>query len=627
VADVDQAYIRRAVEGADLAALRIAVYQASGDAEIAKLGPVAQLGPDERARLIDRCVELIDLDLDSWSLRTPSDDEIASMLELVLGVPTPESELELRKGVLSFDDFPFFADWPDGVDAAPEGFHVAVIGGGFNGMATAVQLEQLGIPYTVYERRDELGGTWSINRYPDIRVDTLSSSYEFSFEKDFQWSEYFARGPEVRAYLDHIATKFGVMDNVRLGHDLVEARFDDDTHLWRVTFRLADGSTVSREVNAVVSAAGLFANPLLPDFPGIDAFGGLVIHPTRWPDGLDLSDKRVAVIGNGSTGVQLLGRVAEMSQHVDVFQRTPQWISPRDKYGQPVEPEVRWLIGAVPAYWNWCRITSIMHLFDFHKDYLIRDADYEATGGRITQKSDFVRNMLTEYIRTETGGREDLIEKLVPDYAPMVRRPIVDNGWYRALTRDNVELVTDDIVRFTDTGIETADGVHHDVDVVVSATGFDIVKYLWPAEYFGRGGANLHERWDEESPMAYVGMMVPDFPNLFVLYGPNSQPVSGGVALPAWYQAWAGFVARCLTTMIERGATTVEVTREAFEDYNERLVAESQNLIMVTDEAIARRNYYVNARGRMQVNAPWETSDYFRMTSYPDAVPGAIVYE
>nr|WP_249420620.1 NAD(P)/FAD-dependent oxidoreductase [Rhabdothermincola salaria] len=548
------------------------------------------------------------------------------MLDLVLGVPTPEGDFELRKGVLSFDEFPFFADWPSGVGAVPDGFHVAVVGGGFNGIATAVQLEQLGIPYTVYERRGELGGTWSINRYPDIRVDTLSSSYEFSFEKDFAWSEYFARGPEVKRYLEHIAEKFDVLPNVRFGHDLVEARFDDDAEVWHVTFRLDDGSTVSHQANAVVSAAGLFANPMVPEFPGVDAFGGTVIHPTAWPDDIDLSDKRVAVIGNGSTGVQLLGRVAEMSAHVEVFQRTPQWISPRDKYGDPVEPEVRWLIDEMPGYWNWCRITSIMHLFDFHKDFLIRDPEFEATGGRITQKSEFVRNMLTEYIRSETGGRQDLIDALVPDYAPMVRRPIVDNGWYRALTRDNVELVTDGIARFTDSGIETEDGVVHEVDVVICATGYDIVKYLWPAEYYGRQGANLHERWDEESPMAYVGMMVPDFPNLFVLYGPNSQPVSGGVALPAWYQMWAGFVARCLTTMIERGTSTVEVTHEAFKAYNERLVEESQNLIMVTDEAIARRNYYVNGQGRMQVNAPWETSDYYRMVSYPDWDPDAIRY-
>ena len=620
----DRDFIRRAVEFSDLAALRAAVFQASGDEEVAALGPVAQLDDADRQRLVDRCVELIATDLGSWALRTPSDDEINQILDLVLGVPTNEGDFLLRKGVLSFDDFPFFAEWGDAADegALPDDFHVAIIGGGFNGMATAVQLEQLGVPYTVYERRHEIGGTWSINRYPDIRVDTLSSSYEFSFEKNYEWTEYFARGPEVKAYLHHIADSFGVTPNIRLGHDLKEARFDEETATWKVTFDV-DGETVSRTVNVVVSAAGLFANPNLPDFPGIESFKGQVIHPTQWPEGLDLSDKRVAVIGNGSTGVQMLGRIAEMSQHVDVFQRTPQWISPRAKYGDPVEPEMRWLIAAMPGYWNWCRITSIMHLFNFHLDYLVRDPEFEAAGGKVSATSERVRNMLLEYIETETGGREDLIEKLIPDYAPMVRRPIVDNGWYRALTRDNVELVTEEIDTFTPTGIRTVDGVDHDLDVVVSATGFDIVKYLWPAEYFGRGGANLHERWDAESPMAYVGMLVPDFPNLFILYGPNSQPVSGGVALPAWYQMWAGYVARCIIAMTEQGARTVEVTREAFESYNERLVEESQSLIVVTEEASAKRNYYVN-QGRMQVSAPWETSEYFLMTSDPGYEPGAV---
>ena len=302
--NIDTDFIRRAVDYSDLAALRIAIFQATGDEELARLGPVATLGDDDKGRLKARCVELIDADLASWSLRTPTDEEISSLLDMVLGKPTSPGDFELRKMVLSFEDFPGFADWPTPELKAPEGFHVAIIGGGFNGIATGVQLEQLGIGYTVYERRDELGGTWSINRYPDIRVDTLSASYEFSFEKDYPWTEYFARGPEVKGYLTHIAKKFGVMDHVKFGHDLVEARFNDDTKLWHVTFRLTDGSTVSRDVNAIVSAAGLFANPSFPDFPGIENFGGLVIHPTQWPENIDLSDKNVAVIGNGSTGVQ-----------------------------------------------------------------------------------------------------------------------------------------------------------------------------------------------------------------------------------------------------------------------------------------------------------------------------------
>ena len=498
---------------------------------------------------------------------------------------------------------------------------ILIIGAGPGGIISAYQFREAG--YTdvkVLERDGDVGGTWQRSRYPGLSCDVMIHAYSFSFNLNPSWPRSYASQPEILEYLRDSVDALDLWPMIHLNTGVSSATWNDDTAEWDVT--TSTGETLVADI--VISAQGMFGEIKWPDIAGRDSFSRELIHTGEWPHDLDITGKRVAVIGNGSTGVQLLGRVTEMSKHVTMFQRTPQWISPRDKYGKHVEPESRWLINTMPGYWNWCRITSIMHLFDFDKDFLIRDEEYEKTGGQITAKSDFVRNMLLDYIKSETGGRQDLIDKLIPDYAPMVRRPIVDNGWYRALTRDNVELVTEDIVRFTDTGMETADGVHHDLDVVISATGYDIVKYLWPAEYFGRNGVNLHEKWEEESPMAYVGMMVPGFPNLFTLYGPNSQPVSGGVALPAWYQMWAGFVARCLIGIIEQGKQTVEVTDEAFRDYNEKLVEESQKLIMVTEEASAKKNYYVQ-NGRMQVNAPWETCDYYRMTSYPD--PEAIIYQ
>ena len=384
--DVDHAYIRRAVECSDLAALRIAVYQASGDPEVGELGPVARLDEADRERLVERCTELIERDLDSWSLRVPDDDEIRSMLEMVIGEPTPESEFELRKGVLSFDDFPFFADWPDGVDTAPEGFHVAIIGGGFNGIATAVQLEQLGIPYTVLRaarRARRHVEHQPLPRHPGRHAELL---LRVQLREGLRLDGVLRPRPRgaglPRPHRRHVRRRCRTCASATTSSRPASTTTPASG---RSPSAWPTAPPCRRPVNVVVSAAGLFANPLLPDFPGIDAFGGTVIHPTRWPDDIDLSDKRVAVIGNGSTGVQLLGRVAEMSQHVDVFQRTPQWISPRAKYGEPVEPEMRWLIDTMPGYWNWCRITSIMHLFDFHKDYLIRDPEFEATGGRVTR--------------------------------------------------------------------------------------------------------------------------------------------------------------------------------------------------------------------------------------------------
>jgi 4-hydroxyacetophenone monooxygenase len=615
---VDAAFIRRAVEASDLAALRAALYQASGDPELAELGPVASLGPEERARLVSKAVQLLETELDTYTLRIPSDEELRGLMHLVLGVPTRDEHFEVRRGMLAFEDFPFLYDPPHGTRELPKGFEVAIIGAGLSGIAMAVQLERLGIPYVVYERRSEIGGTWSINKYPDIRVDTLSITYEYTFEGQYPWTEYFARGEEVRGYIELMARKYGVFEHVRFGHALEAASFDEQRRTWRLTLLRSDGVRDEREVSAIVSAAGLFSTPKIPDLPGADEFAGTILYPTEWTSEHDLSGKRVAVIGNGSTGVQLLAPVAEEALQVHAFQRTAQWISPRAHYGQAIEPEVRWLLDNMPGYWNWCRYTSLIGLFTWHEDFLVPDPEWERRGGHITKKSEELRDFLIGYIREQVGERPDLIEKLLPDYAPMVRRPVVDNGWYKALTRDNVELVTDGIARLTPTGIETVDGKHREVDHIVFATGYDVVKYLWPAEYHGEGGTKLHELWAEDSPRAYLGMMVPRFPNLFILYGPNSQPVSGGISLPSWFQIWAAYIVQCLLTMIEGGYSSVAVTEAAFEEFNARLDAEASGMAFSTDKNSVERNYYLNASGRLQVNTPFETADLYAMQKAPN---------
>ena len=614
---VDAAYIRRAVEAADLAALRAALYQNTGDAELEKLGPVVDLSPEDQARLQDRCVQLIETGLESWKPRVPSDDEIRHIMDLVLGVPTIEEHFEIRKKMLAFEKFPFLQDPYEGMPQLPEGFSVAIIGAGPAGVAMSVQCDRLGIPYTLYERRDEIGGTWSINRYPDIRVDTLSITYEYTFEDQYPWSEYFARGAEVRSYIEQMAKRYGVVEHLRLQHDLQEARFDPEAGAWNLRFETPEGS-LETSASVVVSAAGLFSNPKFPDIPGLGDFRGPVVHPTRWPDDLDLAGKRVAVVGNGSTGVQLLAPVAEEAAQVHVFQRTAQWVSPRPNYRRKIEPEVRWLLDNVPGYWNWARYTSMINLFTWHEDFLTPDPEWEAKGGHLTEKTEELKQFLIGYIHEQIGDRPDLFEKLLPDHAPMVRRPVVDNEWYKALTRDNVELVTGEVTKVTPTGLETADGEHREVDVIVFATGYDVLKYVWPAQYQGVGGVNLNEFWEQDSPRAYHGMMVPGFPNFFMLYGPNSQPVSGGISLPSWFQIWASYIAQCMLSMLERGGKSVVVTEKAFWDFNHKLDDEASGMSFTHDKNSVERNYYVNDKGRLQVNTPFETADLWTMQKAPE---------
>jgi len=612
---VDPAFIRRAVELADLNAVRVALYQQTGDPELAALPVAARLDEAQRAMLINKAAAWLERHASPTPLPEPDPATLRRLMTMATGREMSDLEFEARRDLPGFRAFPFAVQWPGRRPPIPEGFKVAIIGSGFSGIAAAVQCELLGLPYVVIERQPEPGGTWTINRYPDIRVDTPSITYEFSFERGYRWSEHFGRGEEVRSYLAHVSRKYGVYDNTRFGTELKRATFDETRDRWTLEVETAEG-VETMEATIVITACGVFANPRIPQFEGGDSFAGRIVHPSRWPSDLDLAGKRVAVIGNGSTGVQILGAIAREAEQVHVFQRTPQWISPREKYGQPLEPELAWLVANFPGYQNWWRYMATAALFDIH-DLQLPDAEWQAKGGKVNPANDQLRATLTKYIETETGGRKDLIDRLVPDYAPFSRRPVVDNGWYRALTRDNVELVCDGIARLTPDGIVTDDGVHRPVDVIVTATGFDVVKYLWPARYCGREGRDLHDVWDAgDGPRAYIGMMMPGFPNMFMVYGPNSQPLSGGTGLPAWYVVWSAYAARIIMRMLEEGRSRVEVKQEAFERYNRALDEEASRLLQLTKEGGVEKNYYVNnAHGRLQVNAPWLSPDFHRMCS------------
>lgn len=538
-------------------------------------------------------------------------------MDLAVGGTMTDDEFAARRDLAAFRPFPFFLDPPAENPAIPDGFRVAIVGSGFAGIAAAIQCELLGLPYVVLERRSEPGGVWTINRYPDVRVDTASITYEYSFEKLYPWSEHFGRGEQVRAYLDHVSRKYGVRANTRFDTDLRRATFDEAAGLWRLELQTSHG--VERmDANFVISAAGTFANPKSRisrqgefrrnDRPPVAMAG------RPGPDRQACGDHRQRLHRRADAGRRRPRRGAGpcLSAHAAMDQPARQ-IRPADGAGAAL---------AVRQF------PGLLELVALHGDRLavrhpclpIPDPAWQAGGGKVNPANDQLRETLTRYIHAETGGRQDLIDRLIPDYAPFSRRPVVDNGWYRALTRDNVELVCGEIERLTPAGIVSADGTERAVDVIISATGFDIVKYLWPARYTGRGGKDLHETWESgDGPRAYLGMMAPDFPNLFMLYGPNSQPLSGGTGLPQWFAVWASYAAQCILRALADGKRAVSVKPEAFARYNEALDAEAAPLLQLTPEGGVEKNYYVNQQhNRLQMNAPWLSHDFHRMCTVVD---------
>ncbi|MEV0904380.1 flavin-containing monooxygenase [Streptomyces hokutonensis] len=618
----DRAFIDRALDDADLNALRLALYQATGDDSLLELplktvpmygGALMQtvVADEAVATLRARATEFLTTRPADFTEVRPTDPELRRMYEAFRNEELSDRSWAYRRDLAAFDDHPRLAQWTDAKPPIPAGFHVAVIGAGFGGIAAAVQLEHLGIPYTVYERRSELGGTWSINAYPDVRVDTTNFLYQFFFEKNYPWTEYFARAGEVRGYLEHVAKKYGVFEHMSFDSDIKEASFDAESGRWTID-AVIEGRPQTLTANAVVSASGLFATPKRLDTPGIGEFGGEIVHTAECTGLEQLDGRDVAIIGNGSTGVQMLSQVRSRARSVGVFQRTPQWISLRERYGEAIAPETRWLLDTMPYYWNWyCYSIATLRLGG--QVLQEPDPEWQAAGGLVNRANDSYREGLTAYVKAKLGDRPDLWQKLIPRHAPMARRLIVDNNWYTSLLEDNVELVTDTIERFTPTGIRTADGKERSYDLVFTATGFATQKYLWPTAYRGLDGETLEDRWrDPESggPRAYLSLTVPGFPNLFIMYGPNSQNRSG--SLIVWMETWARYAAQGLVALIEGNHRFLTVRRDVFEDYNQRLDEAMLSLIWY-DPGSTDRNYYVNEFGRQQVNVPWRLEEYHRL--------------
>jgi len=629
---VDEAFLRRAVDQAEPNALRMALYQATGDPEAARYELITEvlhkghltrrtklnIAEKDRPALKEKAVRFLLAQAGTYKETVPSDADLKSLIEMAMGQKVEEQNFPQLKAAASFDDFPLFhAAWHgDAASEIPSDFKVVIIGCGHSGLSMGVQLGQLGIPYEIYERQPDVGGVWSVNRYPDIRVDTMSTMYQLGFVKRYPWTEYFARGPEVRQYMTDTAKDFGVYEHIRFSHDVTSMRFDEESSLWQLEVAVGD-ERISTTAAMVVAATGLFLTAKNVDVKGIDKFDGDVIHTTRWPDGYSLHDKTVAVIGNGSTGVQLLSRVAGEAKRVYTYVRTPQWITPQIYYGEPIHPEMQWLLQNMPYYWNWDRFVWTARVDPSDAGLFVADPEWKAKGGIFSERNDDLRRTLTEYIKEQTGHRPELYERLTPSYPPWARRMIVDNNWYKTLTEDHVELVMDPIDHIESDAIVTVDGCRRKVDVIVTASGFDVTKYLFPIEVRGRDGVTLEERWERNGvgPRAFWSMTVPEFPNLFIMYGPNSQGGAGG-GVSGFVQLWATYIANLLVQLIERKGKELEVKEGVFEEHNQVLDSRTSRMIWMDPDS-KDRNYYVS-HGRVQAMNAWAPVEHWDAMTNPN---------
>ncbi|MDP6978478.1 MAG: NAD(P)/FAD-dependent oxidoreductase [Myxococcota bacterium] len=470
---------------------------------------------------------------------------------------------------------------------------IAIIGAGMSGIASVVKLREAGYTdLTVYEKTDRVGGTWRENTYPGLSCDVPSYWYSFTFAPNPDWSHRFSYGPEIQAYMEKTARDFGVTDIVQFNTPVTDLVYEAPR--WRLT----TGNGDEEIYDIVISATGVLHHPVMPDIPGLDDFEGDSFHSARWDHSCSLEGKRVGVIGTGSTAAQIVGAIADEVEHLSVFQRTAQWMVPLSQKAYS-EPWKRTL-----------RTFPFLHklLYSFYYVLMTRGIGGAVLGDPKSQQR--IQDMCEKNLHDHVKDPE-LLEKLTPDYKAACKRLVLCSDFYPAITRDTTELVTEGIEHIDASGIVTADGRHHDLDVLVVATGFDPTRFILPTRVVGEGGVDLEKLWDD-MPRAHRAMSVPAFPNLWMIEGPTG-PI-GNLSLITISEWQIGYVIQCLDEMKRQGLEAIAPKQEAFDVYNAAMREAVPNTIWVTGGC---NSWYLDKTGLPNLY-PWSASRFRKEMKRPD---------
>ena len=452
---------------------------------------------------------------------------------------------------------------------------IAVIGSGFAGLGTAIELKRSGREdFVVLERADGIGGTWRANHYPGCACDVPTPYYSFSFAPNPAWSRFYAPHHEIRDYLEACADRFGVRPQIELGANVTAARWDDGAQRWTLSI---DGEP-ARTARVLVGAPGGLSRPAFPDLEGMGDFAGPWFHSAEWDHDVDLAGARVAVVGTGASAIQFVPRVAKTAAHVDVFQRTPPWVLP--KPDRPISRAERWLFGRVPAAQRVVRggVWAMQEWMGLGN----------TVSQRLTRPLESVGRAWIKRSIPDPGLRR----QLTPDYALGCKRLLLSNDWYPALAREHVDVVATGIARVTARGIETTDGVEHPADVIVFGTGFHTTDPLGQLSIIGRDGADLADAW-AGGMQAHRGTTIAGFPNFFLMPGPNTG--TGHTSQVFMIENQIAHVLRALDAMEARGAASVEPLAEAQAAFNARVQRRMGRTVWLRGGC---SSWYLDAQGR-----------------------------
>ena len=470
---------------------------------------------------------------------------------------------------------------------------VGVIGAGMAGILAVIKLLEAGITeVTCYEKADSVGGTWRENTYPGIACDVPSHVYSYSFAPNPEFSHMFSPGDEIRQYLENVTDTYGVRPHLRLGDEVMRASYDDG--VWE----LETASGHHDHVDIVIAATGVLHHPQFPSIDGLDDFEGAIFHSARWDHDVELDGRRVGVIGTGSTAIQITGALVGQVERLELFQRTPQWIMPVDN--QPFSDDQKDSFREHPE--------ELRELRDFLETTFAEsfaDAVVDAESENLDRIEEACRANLVDHV-----ADPDLRRRLEPDYRAACKRLVISGDFYDAIQQPNAALVTSPIVRIEPGGIRTDDGRLHELDVIVLATVYPLREFLRPTEIVGQGGRTLEETWSE-GPVAYLSISIPEFPNLFMLNGPNG-PV-GNFSLIQVAELQMDYIMQLIARLQSGDSAEIHATELAMREQEALRVEAAQSTVWVT----GCNSWYLDERG-VPAAWPWPFARFREVMAAPD---------
>jgi 4-hydroxyacetophenone monooxygenase len=569
--------------------------------------------PDRlRKTVVDRLAALLaEEGADARPPRLPP-ERLRRLIDTAGGTPVPDEYIPLVMEEARFDpeDRRGLA-WRKTPDPAVlSRFRVLIVGAGISGICMGIRLKQAGIDFTIVERNPALGGTWYENTYPDCGVDTPSHFYCFSFAPNPDWSRHFSVQREMRDYLERCAREHGILERIHFGTEAVAAAFDEASCTWTVTVRDVQGRTSQQRPSILVSAVGQLTEPSFPPIPGLADFPGPILHSGKWRHDVPLQGRRIIMVGTGASGMQIGPALARTAGHLSIVQRSPHWVMHNPNYHKSVSEGARWAHRHVPYYANWTRFQLFWATGDAILQHLRKDPTWPHQRISLNAHNHKMRETLVEHARSMVGDRPDLMEKVIPDFPPYAKRMLRDNHWFETLRMPHVDLHNDEIAEIRGETIRLKGGPEIGADVLVFATGFQAAKMIVRPEIANAAGRTLRDEWGDDEPRAFLGVTVPAFPNLFMLYGPNSNVGHGGSVI-FQVECQVSYIVQAVREMVENDIPRLECRQKPHDTYNDMVDREHARLVWTHPGA---SNWYKNKKGRIVTNSPWRLLDYWRLT-------------